>query len=312
MDNSKIKLVYKFETVDADTGIDIFKAGPLFVSLGELIKEANQLVGKNPADIGINVKPAAPGSFIQEFVIYAPSWYSQIVHLVNTTQAQDLKTVLEWIGLISGGSISLIHFIKWSKGKWDRVEDAGPGEYKYFVGDQTLTVNREVHTLIQNATIQNNVKNVFYAYPREIAGEEATLSTYDVDDPDSSRVEYTEEDIESFGTYADQELLETDATETNGTFLVKPKHGSYRGDKGPYSFFINGNNVLSPVYIEDDNFLEQLTNGDVRLHEHDVLKVSLKTIQKLDVNNEIRATHYITEVLEYIPGITPRQSSMDV
>jgi hypothetical protein len=308
----KIKLVYKFDDIDADFGIDIFKAGPLFVSLGELIKEANQLVGKNPADIGINIKPATPGSFIQELIIYAPSWYTQLTHLVNNTDVQDLKQILEWIGLVSGGGASLLGVIKWCKGRWDRVEDAGPNEYKYFVGDQSTVVTGEVHTLIQNTTVQTNVKNVFYTYPREIAGDDARLSTYDADDPEHTKVAYTNEDIESFGKYADQELIETDANETTSTFYLKPKHGSYRGDKGPYSFFINGRDVLSPVYIEDEEFLTQLISGDIRLHEHDLLKVSLKTVQRLTVNNEIKAIHYITEVIDYKPGTRHQQESMDI
>lgn len=309
---AKIGLVYKFEDIESDTGIDIFKAGPLFVSIGELIKEANLLVGKNPADIGINIKPSVPGSFIQEFIIYAPSWYTQLTHLINTTRAQDLKTILEWVGLINGGVVSLVAFIKWCGGKWDKVEDAGPNEYKYFLGDQSMIVPGEVHTLIQNSTIQNNVKNVYYAYPRDIAGENAHMSTYIVDDPENTKVNIEPEDIEKFGIYAKQELLELDANETESTFFLKPKHGSYRGDKGPYSFFINGKDVLSPVYIEDEGFLAQLSTGEVRMHEQDLLKVKLKTIQKLDVNGELRATHYITEVLDYKPGLSGEQASFDL
>lgn len=308
----KIKLVYKFESVEADLGIDIFKAGPLFVSVGELIKEANLLLGKNPTDIGINIKPATPGSFIQEFIIYAPSWYSQVTHLVHNTDVQDLKTILEWVGLIGGGAVSLVKFIKWCGGKWDKVENAGPNEYKYFVGDQSTVVTGEVHTLIQNSTIQNNIKNVYYTYPLEIAGKDAHLSTYDVDDPERTRVELMPEDLEKFGVYANQELLEVDANETESTFFVKPKHGSYRGDRGPYSFFINGKDILSPVYIEDQQFLSRLSTGEVRLHEHDLLKVRLKTVQKLDINNEIRATHYMTEVLEYKTGARLEQSSINL
>lgn len=312
MSNKKIKLVYKFENVDSELGIDIFKAGPLFVSFGELIKEANLLIGKNPTDVGINVIPAEPGSFIQEFIIFAPSWYSHLTHLVNTTEAQDLKTVLEWVGLISGGTFSFVKFIKWCGGNWDKVDDAGPNEYKYFVGNQTATVSREVHTLIQSSAIQANVKNVFYTYPRDIAGEDVHLSTYDADEPDETRVDFNPEDIQKFGKYSNQELLEIDANENIGVFFLKPKHGSYRGDKDPYSFFINGRDVLSPVYIEDEDFLHKLSSGEIRLHEQDLLKVRLKTVQKLDVNNEIRASHYILEVQDYKPGTQPHQSVMNI
>jgi CBS-domain-containing membrane protein len=170
----------------------------------------------------------------------------------------------------------------------------------------------EVHTLIQNTTIQNSVKNVYYAYPRDIAGEDARLSTYDADDPENTKVEITPEDIDKFAIYAKQELLEIEANETESTLLIKPKHGSYRGDKGPYSFFINGRDVISPVYIDDEVFLQRLSSGEVRLHEQDLLKVRLKTIQKLDVNNDLSSLYYITEVLEYKPGTRQEQSSLDL
>lgn len=305
MSKEKIKIVYKFNNISAEEGIDIFEAGPLLMSLGELIKESNRLVGNHPRDIGINVKPVEPGSFIQELLIYAPSWYQDITTLLNQGSVKDLKEVLEWIGIIGGGTAavggSLFAVIKKLKGRWTKVEEAGPNEYKYFSenGD-TITVNGPVHTLIQSPVIQKTVNNVFYTIPKEVSKDgDVSISTYEVDRPDTI-VTFDEDDIESFNRYANQELSDVgkDKLESTTTLYLKPKQGSYKGDRGPYSF-LNGRDVVSPVSIEDEDFLQQLSAGIVRLHTDDALQVRLRTEQKIDRNNDIYTHHYIEKVLDY-------------
>ena len=315
MKKEKINIVYKFNNVSADEGIDVFEAGPLLTSLGELIKEANRLVGNHPRDIGINIKPVEPGSFIQELIIYAPSWYQDITTLVNQSSAQDLKQVLEWIGLIGGGvgtvGGSLFWLIKKTKGKWTRIEEAGPNQYKYFTGDdQSITVNGPVHSLVQSQVIQKTVNNVFYTIPKNIDPDDMSISTYEVNDPGSAQT-FDPDDIESFGRYAGQELSDVgkDVNESTATLYLKPKQGSYKGDKGPYSF-LNGRDVVSPVSIEDSDFLQQLAAGTVRLHTDDALQVRLRTVQKIDRNNDIYTHHYIEKVLDYRKAEHVRQTDM--
>lgn len=312
MHKQKINLIYKFDSVDSDLGIDVFQAGPLLTSFGELIKEANRLVGSHPSDIGINIKPAEKGSFIQEFIIYAPSLYQSLTTLIDKHSVEDLKTVIEWLGIINGAGVSVFHTIKFLNGKWSKIEEAGPNEYKYFTDDgQSITVNGPVHTLIQSPVIQENIKNVFYAIPKSISPEDISISTYETSSPEKTRVTFNEEDIESIGVYSGQELSdigkETIAAVT--TLYLKPKHGSYKGDRGPYSFF-NGKDIVSPVTIEDEDFLILLNSGEVRLHADDVLKVRLRTEQKVTANNDIYVHHFIEKVLEYRRGDKLQQQGL--
>lgn len=189
-----------------------------------------------------------------------------------------------------------------SKGKWGRIEEAGPNEYKYFLGDgndESITVNGPVHTLIQSPVIQKTVNNVFYTIPKNVNPDDMSISTYEVGKPDEA-VTFDQEDIESFGRYAGQELSDIgkEKNESTATLYLKPKQGSYKGDKGPYSF-LNGRDIVSPVSIEDESFLEQLSAGTIRLHTDDALQVRLRTVQKIDRNNDIYTHHYIEKVLDY-------------
>lgn len=133
---------------------------------------------------------------------------------------------------------------------------------------------------------------------------------HEVDRPDTVQT-FDQEDIESFGHYAKQELSDVgkDTNESTAALYLKPKQGSYKGDKGPYSF-LNGRDVVSPVSIEDVDFLQQLSAGTVRLHTDDVLQVRLRTVQKIDRNNDIYTHHYIEKVLDYRKAEHLRQSDM--
>lgn len=68
--------------------------------------------------------------------------------------------------------------------------------------------------------------------------------------------------------------------------------------------------VVSPVSIEDVDFLQQLSAGTVRLHTDDVLQVRLRTVQRIDRNNDIYTHHYIEKVLDYRKAEHLRQSDM--
>ncbi len=314
MHNKKIKIIYSFDNIDPSEGIDVFQVGPLLTSLGELIKESNRLVGTHHKDIGINVKPFSEGSFIQELVLYAPDTYEAVKSLISNNDVQTIKEVLEWIGIIGGSGFSLFKLIKFLNGRWEKIEEVGPDEYRYYAGDDnSVTVNAKVHALVQNVKIQQNIKQVFYTIPKNVDPDSTSITTYDADSPDSTKVHFGEDEIKSIGIYAEQELSDVgkDENSSKATLYLKPKQGSYRGDRGPYSFFYgDGRNVLSNVTIEDPEFLKSLNEGRVRLHTNDVIKAEVITVQRVDINNEIYAHHTITHVLDYREGSSPYQSEM--
>ena len=71
------------------------------------------------------------------------------------------------------------------------------------------------------------------------------------------------------------------------------------------------NNILWPVTIVDNNFLNKLKSGEIRLFSEDVLKVSLEIKQRKDAANRIQTSYAIIHVLEYIKFEKPRQLRLE-
>lgn len=123
---------------------------------------------------------------------------------------------------------------------------------------------------------------------------------------------FTDFDREYLTNYAKQELLE-DVQETLHTMqgvYLKPKRGSYSGEEKAYSFIMGESNVLYPVSILDEKFLNQLKQGEIRPFTEDVLMVNLQIRQKKDGKNKIINSYSITEVIEYIKYERPHQMNL--
>jgi hypothetical protein len=167
------------------------------------------------------------------------------------------------------------------------------------------------HQLVQSPLIQNNYYNSVVSPLDKFPS--ATSVNVTVDGRNLQTERFSKEDKESFEEYARTELLEDvedNVTVMSGVFL-KPKRGPYSGDEKAYSFIMGENNVLWPVTIEDEKFLSELKNGDIRPYAEDVLKVNLDVRQKKDSANRVATQYAITEVLEYIKYEKPKQLKMD-
>ena len=162
MPDNHVNFVYK---LDGDvTEIDIFKLAPTLLALGELIQESHQQVNPEGRQIGVNVKPFRQGSFIVDLTVFPQSNLQQLLDLLNTHPVEQVKTLLEWIGLITGGTgvVWVLQLIRWLNGKPKAVDEIKPGEFRYTAGDdKSITVNAPVHQLFSNSSITNHIYQVY-------------------------------------------------------------------------------------------------------------------------------------------------------
>jgi hypothetical protein len=160
--DNHVNFVYK---LDGDvTEIDIFKLAPTLLALGELIQESHQQVNPEGRQIGVNVKPFRQGSFIVDLTVFPQSNLQQLLDLLNTHPVEQVKTLLEWIGLITGGTgvVGVLQLIRWLNGKPKAVDEIKPGEFRYTAGDdKSITVNAPVHQLFSNSSITNHIYQVY-------------------------------------------------------------------------------------------------------------------------------------------------------
>ena len=178
MPENHVNFVYK---LDGDVQeVDVFRLAPTLLALGELIQESNQEVNPTGRQIGVNVKPFREGSFIVDLTIFPQTNLQQVLDLLGSQSAGQVKLLLEWIGLItgSGGIVGVVQLIKWLKGRPKAVDEIKPGEFRYTAGDdRSITVDVHVHQLFSSSRITNNIYKV-YGAPMEDQSSVTDIRTY--------------------------------------------------------------------------------------------------------------------------------------
>jgi len=311
MNSTKLQVVYKLDGIDAEDGVDVFEISPVLMHFGELVRSASAILGYEQK-IDIKIKPVRAGSWIADFILHQTP-VSQLLSLLSTTGGQNLAVLLAFLGLnVKDGVIGVAKVIRFTKGfvnNFHKNEENETVVYESPSGEK-LEISMATHRLVQSPVIQNNYYNCTIApldkFPTAIA------VSIEFADPECAPQKFIREDQPFFEQYANAELLEDVEESTSmlsGVFL-KPKRGSYSGEEKQYSFIMGENNVLWPVTIDDEGFLQKLRSGELRLFAEDVLRVDLEVKQKKDSSNKIITAYSIKKITEYSKYEKPRQLSM--
>ncbi|HRY37074.1 MAG TPA: hypothetical protein P5230_04385 [Candidatus Magasanikbacteria bacterium] len=317
--SQKVNFIYRLEGKNISDGFDVFELAPILLSVGELIKESNKILNPGGKDVAVNVKPFQKGSFIVDIVLFAQNNFQQIIDFVNNENVREIKELLEWIGIISGGAVgtggSLVWLIKKLKGKPKTVEQLKPNEVRYTGEDgNTFTVNSKVHQLFSNYKIQNFVYGA-YGKPLESDNIES-VECYIQDEKESTKEVFGKSIAKSLKNYSEAHLLSLAVEEEviNSTdVFVSPKRGSFDADPRQWSFRLGGTGEqILKATIKDEKFLEQYRDNKIRLHYTDVLKVRLiQKLKKIDgVINMDATVNEVEKVLEYYPASKPIQAQV--
>lgn len=296
--NTTSNLIIRLDGSDIDNGIDLFELAPALLALGNTIKTANEILVPERREIGVNVRPFQRGSFIVDIALFAQTNVQQILDFTSRQNVQQIKEVLEWIGLISGAGVSLVGLVKWLKGKPPKqIEKLESGDLKYTnFEDNSVTVNMNVDTLYQNETIH---QHFYTAYGKLL--EKDGIDSYQsyLKDDEDNPVSNTKEDLEAFRGYSEGELnvLADEESESEYTTHLNFKRGSYEGQSDNWSFR-KGNMILNAT-IKDQSFLDKIQSGEIRPFSKDLLKVRLKEKRKIKGTELLTPVYEILEVLEY-------------
>ena len=307
----KLQVVYKLEGIDAEDGVDVFEIAPILMHFGDLVRSANSVLGYDQK-IDVKIKPVRAGSWIADFVFQQ----TQITHLLNylhTPEGTNLALLMAFLGLSpKDGIVGIVEVIRFTKGfvnKFTKNSEKETVTYESPTGEK-MEISTAEHRLIQSPLIQNNYYNCVIS-PFDKFPTTTGVSFENIDDSNQKQI-FLKDDKPFFEEYARTELLEDveESTSMLSGVFVKPKRGSYSGEEKQYSFIMGENNVLWPVTIDDESFIEKLRSGELRLYAEDVLKVDLEVRQKKDVTNKILTSYAITEVSEYMKYEKPKQLGM--
>jgi len=306
MPERHINFVYKLE---GDIGeVDVFNLAPTLLALGELIQESNRLLNPNGQEISVNVKPFSEGSFIVDLSMYPLSHYQQLLDFFTPHSLEELKTLLEIIGLIAGGTaattVGAVKAIKFLRGKPKAIEELKPGEYRYTSqDDRSITVNGSVKTLLSNSSITNNIYKIYT--PLNVQARIDDVKTY-LKESEDTAVTVERSEIPSFREYAEPapalpEPAETTRENTQVGVFLNPKRGAFGNDPKDWSFWRGDGEVLTAT-IKDQRFLAQIESGEIRPNHSDLLTVTLLEKQKVRGTAVQKPTYEILEVTQYTKG----------
>jgi hypothetical protein len=306
---NKINLIYKLGG-DVE-GIDVFKLSPILLSVGELLKESNKLANPLGKDIGIQIKPFRQGSFIIDIVLFAQNNLQQIIQFISRDDVRQIKELLEWLGLISGGTMGVIQLVQKLKGKPNKVERISPNEIKYISKDGSeFIVNEKVHKLYNDPTIRRSFRSSFYEPFQEEGISEIKCFIHE-NDTEQSEIVVTEEEAILFEEFSLREDLLPEETlpkvreEEKVIELLILKAVFEKGRK--WDFIWNGIKISG--FIEDEKFYKKLSDRNIGIYQGDQIKARVRIFQELnDANLYENKAYKIIEVLDYIQA--PIQGSI--
>ena len=301
---NKVNLIIKLEGPAIEEGLSLFDLVPSLIAIGNVISESSKIVNPEGREIAINIKPFEKGSFIIDLYLFAKTNFNQILSFISSDYAEQIKTLLEWIGLIvtiRGGGKGLIQLIKFLKDKPQNVEKLASGDIRYTnKNGQSFTTNEKVNKLYNNCVIQNNKYQGFGKLLQQKGIDE--INTYIKDDIKSLGT-IKKEDVEALKNFFEMSGEENIINESEGEIYLRFKRGSFDGDGNNWSFRIsNKDKDVIVAAVKDDIFLKKVRTGEIRPNHKDTFKVILKTKQKMK-NEELITSYEIMKVLEYTEAL---------
>jgi len=297
----KVNLVYKFNGAGIEDGIDVFELSPMLLNVGNLITEAHKTLYPNHTDVAVNIKPFQKGSFEIDIVMFGKTATQQLLDFIRCTRGHEIREVLEFLGLVAGVPASLVTLILFLKGRAKKVEKLGSGEIRYTSeSDISITVNQNIHMLFQNNKIQEALYQGL-AKPLEAEGIDS-VESFIKNSKDTTKVSYDKsvvEPIKIFRRSAMPDLDEVTPIENVRLLWVHPKRVSLEGEKGSWSFRICGTNDVIKTNILDEDFLERVKSGHIRLTQYDRLLIEFTEKQQLKGGTG-KLTYDVFKVKEYI------------
>lgn len=298
-----LELVYKLTGNVRE--VNVFELAPALLGLGEILQEANRALG-NESEISVNVRPFAPGSFIADIVLYA---HSNVPLLLTAAEAlRNLETVLKSLGLVKGAVVSVIAGLRKLGAKPTKVEQIAPNQYRYSAdNNNSITVDGDVHALMQNAVIHNHFYNVL-GRPTQHDNIDG-LETFLADAEEETKVTVTKQDAAVLKEYSESTPPQAEGVKevkNIADYYLKPKRISVEGEPDNWSFRIGREkDILKVDVVRDQDFLDKVRRGTYKLTKDDLLLAEVTTTQKVSGQSIISSSIELTRVKEYTPA-TPK------
>ena len=292
----QVRLVYALEgEVDS---VDVFALAPALLSLGSLIQNSARTLNQLDGRVAVNVRPFRPGSFHVDIVLFGQ--HAQEIAqgtLGPVLSATRIIDVLKAIGLVKDLRDGAIQVLKKLGRKPAQIEEVRPGEFRLTAGDTSITVNGNVHTLIQNQTVMGLAEKT-YGDSMKDPGVKAVRSFLS-DQEDETAVSVTKDELPSLRAAVFDEPQSERTTVATTVVHLNPKRAGLDGDGKNWSFH-RGDSIVTAT-IRDKEFLERCRTGEVRLGGRDLLTVELRETTTIQ-GTVVHTSYEIIKVRNHVAG----------
>ena len=295
--------------------MDVQQLGPALLSVGDLCREANVVIyGPDAPDVNVHVRANfEEGCF--DIIFDLIQTIPEVVKFIRTSEVADAKSLLEWIGLIGGGSLidggstaicrSLWAFLKWKRGrKISSTEEVknqiGSITYKVTVeGDgNSIEISTPVHQLATSPRVRSAQRGVVAPLRQD------GIDSVEVRENGEPLTQLTKAEYDD-GAF---DILEGDVTgeaslepqEFNCVLVIR---GPVFAQRVKWQFYLGEQRISAT--IRDESFVQRVFRGGERFGVGDCLHVRLRLTQILKPSGNYRNNYDILSVTKLEPGPKP-------
>lgn len=308
MSRSTFQIVYDGPAT-AGHSMDVQQLGPALLSIGDLCRESNAVIyGPDAPDVNVHVKANfEEGCFDITFDLIKT--ITEVAALIKTAEADDAKTLLEWIGLVGGGSAtigtSLWGFLKWKKGRKitsiEKLENK-PGYTVVVEGHgNSIEINAPVYQLVTSARVRSAQRGVVAPLKQD------GIDSVEVRENGKLITKLTKEEYDDGafdileGEVAGDEPLEPQ--EFNCVLVIR---SPVFAQNAKWHFYMGQQRLTAS--LRDESFVRRVFSGGERFGVGDRLHVRLRLTQVLTPSGDYRTDYDILLVTKIEPG--PRQLTL--
>jgi hypothetical protein len=98
--------------------MDVALLGPSLIALGDICTEANRILNREDAKVRVLIKADIKANCVTVDFSIVQDVLSRVHFLITNTDVVAAKTILEWIGILSGGAAAtmrLVPYLRWRK-----------------------------------------------------------------------------------------------------------------------------------------------------------------------------------------------------
>lgn len=294
-DNS-VRITFRGDGV-TDGSIDARQLGQSLIGLADTFQTARAITADQEApQLAAKITATGAGSF----------W----VDITLVTESGAVQAVLDTLsGKVATAAINLQEFLGWVAAAYLFIKNKNgrrvvaskelpedPGQIEVTLDDATTTViASKVYDLIKDTGFQKAAKESVKALAQD-GVDEIRIQPRNADDSDDL-ITIKAEDYKAF-TRIDNEPIEL--VNKIDEMIVSPNSVSFVGKQ----WQLNDGDASFSAGIEDQEFLDRISKGALRIGGNDMFKVLLRTEQQIAPNGKLKTIRTVVQVLDVIRGGT--------